>query len=154
VSTPQRPELHLNARLVLLLEVSKQQGKWVASERVCTTEACAAPGGVYTTEAWAASEHEVCAAPGGVYTTGAWAACKNGSALQRPVLLLEVSTPQGPELHLNVRFVLLLDVSHSHHRVLSCRTCSLRFENNFLIIECVRFVLKIIFFLTNVKKFA
>jgi hypothetical protein len=27
VSTPQRPELHLNARLVLLLEVSKQQGK-------------------------------------------------------------------------------------------------------------------------------
>jgi hypothetical protein len=37
------------------------------------------------------------------------------SALQRLVLLLEVSTPQGPELHLNVsalqRYVLLLEVS-------------------------------------------
>ncbi len=36
------------------------------------------PGGVYTTEAWAASGRvcttEACAVPGGVYTTGAWAA--------------------------------------------------------------------------------
>jgi len=37
------------------------------------------------------------------------------SALQRPVLLLEVPKPQGPELHLNgtavQRLVLLLEVS-------------------------------------------
>jgi hypothetical protein len=31
----------------------------------------------------------------------------NGSALQRLVLLLKVSTPQRPELHLNERVVLL-----------------------------------------------
>ena len=40
------------------------------------------------------------------------------SALQRLVLLLEVSTAQGPELHLNVsalqRLVLLLEVSTSN----------------------------------------
>ena len=39
----------------------------------------------------------------------------NVSALQRPVLLLEVSTTQGPELHLDLsalqRIVLLLEVS-------------------------------------------
>jgi hypothetical protein len=45
---------------------------------ISATEACAAPGGVYTTGAWAASGHvystEACAAPRGVYTAGAWAA--------------------------------------------------------------------------------
>jgi hypothetical protein len=58
VSTPQGSELHLNVsalqRPVLLLEVSTPQGPkliWTclhyraASERVCTTEVCAAPGG-------------------------------------------------------------------------------------------------------------
>jgi hypothetical protein len=39
----------------------------------------------------------------------------NVSALQRPVLLLEMSTPQGPELHMNMsalqKPVLLLEVS-------------------------------------------
>jgi hypothetical protein len=57
---------------------------------------------------------EACVAPEGVYTTGAELHL-NVSALQRPVLLLEVSTPQGLELHLNVsaqqRLVLLLKVS-------------------------------------------
>jgi hypothetical protein len=38
-----------------------------APGRVFTSEACAAPGPVYTTEAYAA--------PGRVYTTGAYAAC-------------------------------------------------------------------------------
>ncbi len=57
---------------------------------------------------------EACAAPEGVYTTGAELNL-NVSALQSPVLLLEVSTPQGLELYLNVsaqqRLVLLLKVS-------------------------------------------
>jgi len=44
---------------------------WAASWRVCTTEACAVPGGVYTTEP---ELHP------------------DVSALQRPVLFLEVST--------------------------------------------------------------
>ncbi len=96
------------------------------------------------------------------------------SSLQRSVLLLEVSTLQGPELHLDVfalqRSELLLEVSatgpelnldvsalrryassnpqgpvHSY-----CRTCSLRFENNLLTIERVRFASKIIFLLSKV----
>ena len=97
----------------------------------------------------------------------------NVSSLQRPVLLLEVSTLQGPELHLDVsalqRSVLLLEVSATGpelhldvsalRRYVSnpqgpvhtyCRTCSLRFENNFLTVERVRFASKIIFFLSNV----
>ena len=57
---------------------------------------------------------EACAAPEGVYTTGVELHL-NVSALQRLVLLLEVSTPKGPELHLKVsalqRPVLLLEVS-------------------------------------------
>jgi len=57
---------------------------------------------------------EECAASGGVYTTGAELHL-DVSALQRNVLLLELSTLQGPELHLNVsalqRSVLLLEVS-------------------------------------------
>jgi hypothetical protein len=55
VSTPQGPELHLNVsalqRPVLLLEGVYTTWALAASERVCTTEACAAPGGVYTTGA-------------------------------------------------------------------------------------------------------
>jgi hypothetical protein len=46
------------------------------------------------------------------------------SALQRPVQFLEVSTLQGPELHLDMsalkRSVLLLEVSTVHYRGLSC----------------------------------
>ncbi len=53
-------------------------GAWAAFGRVFTIEACAAPRGVYNTGAWAASGRvctiEACAVPGGVYTTGAWAA--------------------------------------------------------------------------------
>jgi hypothetical protein len=48
------------------------------------------------------------------------------SALQR-----YVSNPQGPV--------------HTY-----CRMCSLRFENNLLTVERVRFTLKIIFLLSNV----
>ncbi len=67
----------------------------------------------------------------------------NVSALQRIMLLLEVSTPQGPELH--------LDVSHPKGPVpTNYRSCSLRFENNFLFIKHVRFASKIISFLSNV----
>ncbi len=69
------------------------------------------------------------------------------------MLLLEVSTLQGPELHLDVsalqRYMINpqrpVQLVHSY-----CRTCSLRFVNNFLIIERVRFASKIIFFLANV----
>ncbi len=72
---------------------SISRGAFAVSERICTTEACTAPGGVYTPGAWAASgcfcTTEAYAAPGGVfhrglsciwmcpgvvYTTGAWAA--------------------------------------------------------------------------------
>ncbi len=69
-------------------------GAFAVSERVFTTEACAAPGGVYTQ----GPELQL-----------------DVSKLQRYVLLLVMSTPQGPELHLNVsvlqRLVLLLRVS-------------------------------------------
>ena len=69
-------------------------GAFAVSERVFTTEACAAPGGEYTQ----GPELQL-----------------DVSALQRPVLLLEVSTLQELELHLNVsaqqRLVLLLKVS-------------------------------------------
>jgi hypothetical protein len=51
----------------------------------CTTGACAVLGCVYTTRARAA--------PGRVYTT---AACVTGC------VHLDVSTPQGPELHLDL----------------------------------------------------
>ncbi len=94
------------------------------------------------------------------------------SALQRSVLLLEVSAAR-PDLHLDVsalqRSVLLLEVSatgpelnldvSAHWRYVSnpqepvhtyCRTCSLRFENNLLTVESVRFASKIIFLLSNV----
>ncbi len=51
VSTPQGPELHLYVstlqRPVLLLEVSTPQGSELHLE--VSAEACAAPGGVYTT---------------------------------------------------------------------------------------------------------
>jgi hypothetical protein len=69
-------------------------GAFAFSERVFTTEACAAPGGVYTQ----GPELQL-----------------DVSALQRYVLLLVMSTLQGPDLHLNVsvlqRLVLLLKVS-------------------------------------------
>ncbi len=73
--------------------------------RVCITEVCAAPGAVYTTEA--------CAAPGGVSTTGV-ELHPDVFALQRFVLLLEVSTSQKPELHLNLSA--LADLIHRHGR--------------------------------------
>ncbi len=79
----------------------------------------------------------------------------NVSALQRLVLLLEVSTPQGPELHLDVSalqsLVLLLEVSNPQGPVPTyCPTCSLRLENNFLAIYCIRFSSKIILSLSIV----
>jgi hypothetical protein len=131
-------------------------GAWAASGRVHTAEAVLLLE-VSATDAWAESGRvcttEVCAAPG-------------------------VSTPQGPELHLDVsalqRHVLLLEVPTHwglsciwtfliHRDLLTyCWTCLLHFENNlltvgrvcfennFLIIKHVHFDLKIIFFLTNV----
>ena len=71
-------------------------GAFAVSERVFTTEACAAPGGVYTQTQGPELQLDV-------------------SALQRSVLLLKMSTLQGRELHLDVyaqqRSVLLLEVS-------------------------------------------
>jgi hypothetical protein len=78
---------------------------WPTLLKFCK-RAFAAPACVFTTEA--------CAAPGGVYTTGDWAATE-WATLQRPVLLLEVSKPPRHELHINVstllRPVMLLEVS-------------------------------------------
>jgi hypothetical protein len=58
-------------------------------------------GFVVSTEAFAFTSVNVCS--------------RNGKTEQRPVLLLEVSTPQEPELHLDMsalqRHVLLLEVS-------------------------------------------
>jgi hypothetical protein len=55
VSTPQWPELHMDMstikRIVLLLQMSTSQGPKLHLEvGQYTTEACATPGGVYTTE--------------------------------------------------------------------------------------------------------
>jgi hypothetical protein len=66
-----------------------------------TTEACAAPGGVYTRE---------CADHGGVYATERWCTGRclhlhlhlDVSTIKRLVLLLQVSISQGPKLHLDV----------------------------------------------------
>ncbi len=60
---------------------SNSIGAFAVSERVFTTEACAAPGGVYTQ----GPELQL-----------------DVSAQQRYVLLLVMSTSQGPELHLNM----------------------------------------------------
>ena len=71
------------------------------------------------------------------------------TALQRSVLLLKVSAT-GPKLHLDVS-ALQRYVSNPQGPVHTyCRTCSLRFENDFFAIERVRFASKIIFFLSNV----
>ncbi len=114
-------------------------GAWAAYGCVCT-EVCAAPGDVYTTGAWTASERvcstEACAAPEGVYTIGAELHLK---CLHYRGLCCSwrcLCTPHGPELHLDVsapqRYV-LLDVSNPQGPVLTyCQTCLLRFENNFL----------------------
>jgi hypothetical protein len=60
------------------------------------------------------------------------------SALHTIVLLPEVSTIQGPELH--------LDVSHPKEQVpTNYRRCSLCFENNLLNVGRVRFAMKIVF---------
>ncbi len=71
-----------------------------------------------------------CAAAGLVYTSEACAASEH------------VYT-QGPELNLDVSYPQVL-VPTAY-----CRSCSLCFENNFLIIEVVCFALKIIFLLFN-----
>jgi hypothetical protein len=60
---------------------SNSIGAFAVSERVFTTEACAAPGGVYTQ----GPELQL-----------------DVSALKRYVLLVVMTTPQGPELHLNM----------------------------------------------------
>ncbi len=62
--------------------------------------------------------------------------------LQRLVLLLKVSTPQGPSC--------IWTCLHYRHVPFYCRKCSLRFENNLLNVGHVRFASKIIFFLSNV----
>jgi hypothetical protein len=69
---------------VLLLNVS--------TSSVYTTESCAAPGRVNTIETFAAT--------GRVYTLGSELHLDVPS-LQRPVLLLDVSTPPGLKRHLD-----------------------------------------------------
>jgi hypothetical protein len=109
-------------------------GAGAAAGRVCTTEACAASGDVFTTGPWAASERvctsEASSAPEGVYTTGAELHL-NVSAQQRLVLLLKVSTPQGPSC--------IWTCLHYRHVPTYCQNCSLRFENNLLNVGHVRF---------------
>ncbi len=77
--------------------------------------ACAALGSVYTPDACAGVY---------VYTTGAWAAelHLDVSVLQRPVLLLDVYTPQWPKLHLDVSTLQrpVLHLNMSTHRGRSC----------------------------------
>ena len=51
------------------------------------------------------------------------------SALERNVLLLEMSTLQGPELHL---FLIIEHVRIALKLLSLYLMCSLRFENNFL----------------------
>ncbi len=142
-----KPSLRFDTLAITAPLNSISRGAFAVSERVCTTEACAAPGGVYhrglsciwtcpgvvyTTGAWAASGHvynaEACANPG-CYTTGAGAATglftaeasaasrlgyTQGPELhldlvgrQELVLLLDMSTLQGRELHLNVLILLV-----------------------------------------------
>ncbi len=88
-----------------------------SKQQTATAKACAAPGAVYTTETSVASEcvytTKACAAHRRVYTTKARAeprrvyimvscAAPEGVYTMRPVFLLEMSTLQGPELHLDV----------------------------------------------------
>jgi hypothetical protein len=91
VSTLQRPELHLDVsalqRSVLLLEVSATGPELhLDVSAVCTTEECAASGGVYCTLQGSKLHLDV-------------------SALKGCVLLLEVSAT-GPELHLDLTYVI------------------------------------------------
>ncbi len=98
--------------------------------RVCTTKACAATGGVYTTGAWASSERF-------------WGICCSWRCLpQRPELNLEVSTVYtlGPELHLYA-------FNPQRPVPTSCWSCSLRLENNLPTVGHVRFAMKIMFLL-------
>jgi hypothetical protein len=88
MSTPEGPELHLDLvgkqEPVQLLDMSHSRG--VSCTWMCllyTIEACAAPGGIFTTGTYAASDLDV-------------------PTLERPVLHLDMSTPQGPELHLDL----------------------------------------------------
>jgi hypothetical protein len=93
------PELHLDLvgqqEIVLFLDVSTVQGRelhlepWTYS--IKTTADCSATGLIYTTEACAASRH--------VYTQGPELHL-DLAGKQEPVLLLDVSTVQGRELHL------------------------------------------------------
>jgi hypothetical protein len=131
VSTLQGPELHLDVsalqRNVLLLEVSTLQGPELH------LDVSALQRSVLLLE---------------VSATGPDLQL-DMSALQRSVLLLEVSAT-GPELNLDVS-ALRRYVSNPQLPVHTyCRTCSLRFENNLLTVERVRFASKIIFFLSNV----
>ncbi len=139
LSTPQGPELHLTCLHYRGLSYSWSclyHRSLSCIWRVYPTEACAAPGVVYTTGAWAASDRDV-------------------STLPRPVLLLELSTvhhrglsciwrvyttkglcctwkwkftQQWPEKHLDLSTlqlqmpVLHLDMSIPQHRGLSWKT--------------------------------
>ncbi len=71
----------------------------VAQGRVYNTKACAAPRRVYTTEARAAPSlvytAEACPSSGGVYIVEALAQLAASGTLQKPLLHMDVSTPQG-----------------------------------------------------------
>ena len=168
IPTPQGPEMLMNVsallRYVLLLEGPELHlnvctteacaapggvyttGSWAAYERVCTTEACAAPGGVYTTGSWAAYERvcttEACAAPGGVYTT------RGLSLSGRVCTTEECAAPKGVYLH---HRGLSCFWTYMHYRVLCCSwRCLIHRDQCLLTVECVRFASKIIFLLSLV----
>ncbi len=127
----QGPELHQDVsgqqEPLLLLDVYTTGA---APGHVWTSGSFAAPGRLYTTGSWAA--------PRRVWTTGAcpgldWFCLHyivhlDVCIVQRPMLQLNVSIPQGLELHLVVSRlhepVLLLDMSTVHYRGLWCTwTC-------------------------------
>jgi hypothetical protein len=88
MSTPWGTELHLD----------------VSTLRA--TEAFGAPGRIYITVAWTAPvlfwTKWACADHGRFYTTGAWAAPgRNCTRVAVALLLLDVSTLRGPELHID-----------------------------------------------------
>ncbi len=147
---------------------------WAASWHVCTTEACAVPGGVCH-RAWAAAWRvcttEACAVPGNVYTTdygeSATPRIINTRSRWLPVSLIRgvifqigisprICSQNRNGSNSNIRDpcrTIYAKMSgkpvHCHVHLIYCRRCSLRFENNLLTVR-VRFASKIIFLLSNV----
>jgi hypothetical protein len=81
------PELHLEVSSIYTTEFCNATWACLVHRGLSCT------GRVYITE--------LCAVPGGVYSTGAWRCIWTCLDNTEPELLLEVSIPQGSELHWN-----------------------------------------------------